>query len=151
MNNEELTIQINRLKNEIEDLRYILSRKTGMGSANIKGNIVSPSSVAGTITVQSDSITAAMLQSNSVTKPKLDNDSVGNAELDIEEITVNVSAGQTSGTGTATSGSIIIGHRPAGNVDQLVDSISISGTTVTVTLGTAATAQCNFVVILLKS
>ena len=62
-----------------------------------------------------------------------------------------MSAGQTVGTATATSGSVIIGFRPSGNLDQVVDSIAISGTTITVTLGVAATAQCNFVIILLKA
>lgn len=149
--NEELQIQINLLKGELADLKYLISRKTGLGSANIKGNIVSPSSVAGTITVQSDSITAAMLQSNSVTKVKMENDSVGNAELDIEEITVNISAGQTSGTGTATNGSVIIGWRPSSNCDQIVKNVSISSTTVTVNLLLSATATTTIIVILLKT
>ena len=75
---------------------------------------------------------------------------VGQAELRYEEVIVTVTTGNLSGTGTATSGSIIIGYRPSGNVDQLVDSIAISGTTVTVTLAANATANNNFVVILLK-
>lgn len=88
---------------------------------------------------------------NSITQAKMADNAIGQAELKYELVTVNIDAGQTSGTGTATSGSIIIGFRSAGNVDQLVDNIAISGTTVTITLAAAATAQNNFIVILLKT
>ena len=77
--------------------------------------------------------------------------SVGEDELRYEEIAVNVAVGQTSGTGTCTSGSVIFGFRPAGNVDQLVDNITLSGTTITITLAAAATAQNNIVVICIKA
>lgn len=148
--NEQFLQEFEELKRQVEDLRFQLARKTGIGSADIKGKIVSPSSVGGTITVEDGSITVAKLATDAVTKVKVSNDAIGNNELDIEEITVNVAAGQTSGTGTATNGSIIIGFRHSGNCDQLIDSISISGTTITITLSAAATAQNNFVVILLK-
>lgn len=128
---EELQNQINFLKNELEDLRYIFNKKTGGGSADIKGNIVAPSTLGTSVTIPAGSITKT--------------------QISYEEITVNVNVGQTSGTGTATNGSVIIGWRPNGNIDQVIDQISISGTTITVTLGVAATAQCNFVIILLKS
>lgn len=41
--------EFEELKRQVEDLRFQLSRKTGSGSADFKGNIVSPSNVAGTI------------------------------------------------------------------------------------------------------
>ena len=56
---EELQQQINFLKNELEDMRYILSRKTGTGSADIKGRVVAPSTV-----------TATTIPSSSITKPR---------------------------------------------------------------------------------
>lgn len=64
--------------------------------------------------------------------------------------TVNVTAGQTSGTATVVTGSIIWAIYPAGNQDQLVDNVAISGTTLTVTLAAAATAQNNFRVTVLE-
>lgn len=127
------------LRNELEDLQYKLNKLLGGGSAEVRARIVNPSTVNATIAA--DSVTQAMIAAAAV----------GQSELKYEEVTVNVTAGQTSGTGAATSGSVIVGYRPSGNVDQAIDSIAISGTTVTVTLGAAATAQNNFVVILLKA
>lgn len=135
---QQLQQQLQLLKNELEDLRYILHKKIGGGSADIRGNLVAPSTA--NVTLAADSVTQAMVAAGAI----------GQSELKYEEVTVNVTAGQTSGTGTATSGSVIVGYRPSGNNDQIVDSVSVSGTTVTVTLGAAATAQNNFVVILLK-
>lgn len=130
--------QLINLERRIQRLESLLWKKTSGGSADIKGDIVPPSTVTVTI------------GSNSVNKAAMTDDSVGNVELDYETVAVTVSAGQTSGTGTATSGSVIIGWRPTGNIDQFVDNIAISGTTVTVTLGAAATVDNTFSVILLK-
>lgn len=94
---------------------------------------------------------SSAIADNSVSKAKMLDDSVGKNELDTEEVAVTVSAGNPSGTGTCTSGSIIIGFRPSGNNDQFVDNIAVSGTTVTVTLAANATADNTFVVILLKT
>ncbi len=140
---------------KFQTTKYTESSKDFKSESRIDGRLLNRKSVQddkiqSSTLVADGSITNAKLATDSVSKVKVANDAIGNNELDVEEITVNVSAGQASGTGIATSGSIIIGHRPAGNVDQFVDNISISGTTVTVTLGSAATAQCNFVVILLK-
>src|SRR3990167_7879682 len=126
---DELRNDIRILKAEIEEIRYLLHKKIGGGSADIKGHLPAPSTA--NVTLAADSVTSAMIASGAVKQ----------SELAYEEVTVNVTAGQTSGTGTATSGSVIVGYRPAGNVDQAIDSIAISGTTVTVTLGAAATAQ----------
>ena len=59
----------------------------------------------------------------------------------ISKKTVTVTAGQTSGTATVTAGSTLLGCYPAGNQDQFVDNVAISGTTLTVTLAAAATAN----------
>lgn len=127
----ELRNEIKILRNDLADLRYMLHKKIGGGSADVRANIVAPSSLSSSVSIPSSSITKT--------------------QISYEEITVNVTAGQPSGTGTCTSGSVIIGYRSAGNVDQLVDNIALSGTTITVTLATNATAQNNFVVICLKA
>ncbi len=147
---EELQIQLNNLKREVEDLRFQMARKTGIGSADIKGNIVIPSSVGGTL--GAGSISAAnMFAAGVVDQAAVGANAVGQSELKEEYIAITVLAGQTSGTGTATSGSTIIGWRPTGNQDQFIDNISISGTTITITLSAAATANNTFEVILIKT
>lgn len=138
--NEELQQQINILKKELEDIRYILNKKTGGGSTDIKGRIVTPSTV-----------NAAILAANSVNNAAMADDAIKQAELDTETVTVTVSAGSASGTATVTSGSIILGWRPTGNNDQFVDNIAISGTTLTITLAANAVADNTFSVILLKA
>ena len=135
----QLKSEVQKLKQEMVDMHFLLHRKTSGGSADIRGKIVNPSTVAATIAA--GSITSTMLGSNSVIQSKWAS----------ETVAVTVSAGASSGTGTCTSGSIIIGWRPTGNIDQFVDSIAVSGTTVTVTLGANATADNTFSVILLKS
>lgn len=65
-------------------------------------------------------------------------------QLNYDVVSVTVALGQTAGTGTVTAGAIIFGIYPAGNQDQLVDNVAISGTTLTVTLAAAATAANQF-------
>lgn len=77
-------------------------------------------------------------------------EAVRQSELAYETADVTVSAAATSGTATVTNGSIILGYYPTGNQDQLVDNISVSGTTLTITLAAAATADNTFRVVLLK-
>lgn len=137
---EELQIEINNLKEEIADVRYILSRKTGLGSADIKARIVAPSSV-GTST----------LATNSVNNAAMADDAIKQAELDYEQVNVTVGAGGATGTATVTSGSIVIGWRATGNQDQFIDNAAVSGTTLTITLAANATADNTFQVTLLKS
>lgn len=68
-----------------------------------------------------------------------------------EVVEVTVAANQTTGTGTVTAGSIILGYYPISNQDQFVDSIAVSETTLTITLAAAATADNKFKVVLLKA
>lgn len=139
MDNKQLQREIEMLKREMTTLRSVVFKKTGLSSAQIRGVIVDPSTVSATI------------GANSVAQSSMQDSSVGSAELKYELVSVTVSAGNPSGTGTATSGSVIIGWRPTGNIDAFVDNIAISGTTVTVTLGANATADNTFVVILIKT
>lgn len=135
MNPEE---RIQRLEQEVEDLRYALNRKTGGGSADIKGNIISPSTLGGSY------------PAGSVDQTAIGAGAVGQSELKYEQVSVTVTAGNPSGTATVTSGSIIVGWRATGNQDQLIDNMAVSGTTLTITLAANATANNTFEVILLK-
>ena len=126
------------------------------GSKRLDGRFLKRKSVGGdkttgTSDIADNTITQAMMQDNAIGQAEMRDDSIGQGELKEEYVAVTVSAGQTSGTGTATSGAKIIGFRPTGNQDQFVDNIAISGTTVTITLGAAATADNTFEVILLKT
>lgn len=73
----------------------------------------------------------------------------------ITSVTVNVSAGQSSGAASASTaliGGTILGIRPSGNQDQHVDNVTLNGSgVVTVTLAANATAQNNFVVTILRT
>lgn len=72
------------------------------------------------------------------------------ASANISTKTVTVSAAATSGTATVAVGSVILGFYPAGNQDQFVDNVAISSTTLTVTLGAAATANNTYKVTVLE-
>lgn len=62
----------------------------------------------------------------------------------IKTIDITVLASATTGTAEVPRDSIIIGCVPISNQDQFVDSVLISGTTITVTLAAAATADNKF-------
>ena len=131
--------QIRTLKQEMDDIRYLLNKKTGGGPTDIKGRIVAPSTVN------------SVLAANAVTNASMADDAIKQAELDYEQVSVTVSAGGATGTATVTSGSIIIGWRATGNQDQFVDNIAVSGTVLTITLAGNAVADNTFQVTLLKS
>jgi len=67
--------------------------------------------------------------------------------ITVKTIDITVSAGNPTGTAEVPRDSIIIGCVPISNQDQFVDSVLISGTTITVTLAAAATADNKFRVI----
>ena len=136
---ELLKTELRKLKNDFEDMQHRLYNKTGLGSADIRGKIIQPSTVAATIA------------DNTITQAMLRDDIVAQAELDYEIATVTISAGNPSGTATVVTGSIILGFYPSTNLDQIIDDISVSGTTLTVTLATNATAETTIKVVLLKT
>ena len=86
-----------------------------------------------------------------VTTAKIADATVNQSKLSYEVVAITVAAAATSGTGTCTSDSIILGYYPTGNQDQLVDNVAVSGTTVTITLAAAATTANTFNVVLLKA
>lgn len=137
---EQEKFEFDELKRQVEDLRYILAKKTGGGSADVKANIVAPSNVP-----------ISGIPNDSITKALMADDSIGKNEWDYEQVSVTVSAGQSTGTATVTSGSIIVGFRFTGNNDQFVDNIAVSGTTLTITLAANATADNTFQVTLIKT
>jgi len=98
----------------------------------------------------SDSVTAQKIKDLSVGTADLADGAIKKAKVDYEVVTVTVPAGATSGTATVTEGAEVLGIYPAGNQDQLVDDVSVSATTLTVTLAAAATADNIFKVVLLK-
>lgn len=70
------------------------------------------------------------------------------SRITLEDVTVT--AGQASGTATVTAGATVLGIYPAGNQDQFVDNVAISGMTLTVTLAANATANNVFKVTVLE-
>ena len=133
----EFKRELDNLRNEVVDIRFLVARKTGLGSADIKGRIASTSGSAGVL--PSDSVTAAMLQSNSITKVKVADDAVGGNEWDYEVANITITDASTSGTASVTSGSVPVGYyltaftTPTASYVQL----AVSGTTLTATLSAA--------------
>jgi hypothetical protein len=70
--------------------------------------------------------------------------------MDLSTVAVTVASGDTAGTATVPAGATILGIYPTSNQDQLVDSVAISGTTLTVTLAAGATADNVFAVTVLR-
>lgn len=69
--------------------------------------------------------------------------------MDIETVTVTVASGDTDGYVACRAGSNILGFYPTAG-DQVVESVFVSGSQVTVTLAAAATADNTFVINLIK-
>ena len=70
--------------------------------------------------------------------------------MELSTASVTVAQSATTGTATVARGATILGIYPTSNQDQFVDSVAISGTTLTVTLGGAATAANVFNITLLN-
>jgi len=67
------------------------------------------------------------------------NNKIGTAETNVGFVNVPIVASATSGTATVTSGSTILGFYPFANIDaEVANIVAISGTTLTVTLQSAA-------------
>lgn len=145
----ELQNQIQLLRQELEEIRLILFKKSGAGSADIRAKLRTGSS--GYTIGAGDINSAGMFGAGVVDQAAVGAGACGKSELKYEVVDVTVTAGQSSGTATITSGSIILGFYSTGNQDQLVDNVSISGTTLTITLAANATGNNTFKVVLIKA
>jgi len=105
----------------------------------------------GAVTIGAKKVTTAKINDAAVTATQLGAAAVTASKLSYEVVEVTVTALETTGTGTVTAGSIILGCYPKSNQDQFIDSVVVSETTVTVTLASAATADNVFNVVLLKA
>lgn len=156
MNETEL-FEFEQLKRDVADLRYALTKKAGAGSADIKGRIVNPSSVAGALTINAGDISAAnMFAAGVVDQTAIGANACGQSELKEEVVTLAFGSADTSKTATVTASSIVIGvyaSTVTGNPASSFLQLSISGTTLTGTLSAApggATAV-TYTVVLLKT
>ncbi len=109
-----------------------------------------PDSNISTPMIADDAVTTAKILNLNVTPAKLAADCVGTAKVDFTAVAIAVNNGSTTGTGTCESGAAVLGYHATSNMDQFVDSVAISGTTITVTLAGAATNTNNFSVITLN-
>lgn len=87
------------------------------------------------------------VEDNSITTAKIVNGAVTLAKTGITVSNVTVLAAETTGTVTVPTGSVVLSIVPVSNQDQLIDSVLVSGTTLTVTLAAAATADNVFKVV----
>ena len=69
--------------------------------------------------------------------------------MDLESADIVIGIGDTTDTAEVRLGSTILGYIP-GAQDQMVESIALSGTTLTLTLAAGATAENTFTVQLIK-
>lgn len=70
--------------------------------------------------------------------------------MELTQVTVTVAQSATTGTATVPKNAKVIGApNPQSNQDQFIDSCLISGTTLTITLASAATAANVFEVTVL--
>ena len=100
--------------------------------------------------VPAGSISSAEIADNAIAQANLADAAVGKAELKVTVEDVTVLATATTGTATVVAGSIPLGIYGASNQDQLVDSVAIATTVLTVTLAAAATADNVFKVPVLE-
>ena len=122
---------------------YQLSRTSVPGNKLQEG-------ATGTSQLDDNSVTNVKMADNAVGNAEMLNDAIKQAELDTEEVSLTVSSGNPSGTATVTSGARVSTVRPTAQ-DQIIKSVVVSGTTLTITLLNNATADNVFVVTLLKS
>jgi len=126
-----------------------------IGTTEIANDAITSAKIAadavGSSEIAADAVGSSEIAANAVGASEIADDAVNKAKLNTEEVTVTVQATATSGTGTVTADSQILGYYPAGNQDQFVESIVIFDTTLVITLAAAATADNIFKVVLLKA
>jgi hypothetical protein len=95
-------------------------------------------------------IPAGALSDGSVLSADIADLAIKKSKIDYEVVSVDIIPGADNGTATVTSGAEILGFYPTTNDGKVVNSISISGTTLTLTVGSTSTATSTFNVVLVK-
>ncbi len=131
------------------DTKVLVGNGTTATSVALSGDITMTN--AGVTAIGAKKVVTASINDGAVTSTQLGAAAVTASKLSYEVVEVTVSLGKTTGTGTVTAGSVILGCYPTSNQDQFIDSVVVSETTVTVTLAGAATADNVFNVVLLKA
>lgn len=138
MNDQEKR-EFQELKRMVEDLRFQLSRKTGLSSADIRGNVISSSVQAGGLA--SGAINNSnMFSAGIVDQAAIGANAVGQSELSDEEATLVFGAADTSQTASVTSGSDVYSFYVSdftGTPAQGELKLAVSGTTLTGTRSAA--------------
>jgi hypothetical protein len=116
------------------------------GDWEFSGEVTLSGTVVGT-----DIIDATAIEAGAVGQSEVAADAVGDSELKLTLEDVTVLAGAATGTATVVAGDKIIGIYPVSNQDQHIDSVAISGTTLTVTLAANATADNVFKVAVINA
>lgn len=134
-----------QFETKIKNIGYVENKEPELSADRQDGRRITRKSVG------DDKLTSSSIVADgAITTAKLASAAVTQTKFGYELATVTISAGQSSGTATITSGSIILGFYPSSNCDQIVKNVSISGTTLTVNLLTNATATTTIKVVLLK-
>jgi hypothetical protein len=126
-----------------------LSVKTDGGILIGNGTTAAVKTLTGDVTMTNAGLTS--IGAKKVVTASINDAAVTASKLSYEVVPVTVSKNEATGTATVTAGSIILGCYPTSNQDQFIDSVAVSGTTVTVTLAGPATADNVFNVVLLKA
>ena len=135
--NEEQIFLFEKMQRDIEDLRYLIAKKIGGGSADVKANIVNPSTVPSGSLAAGAIDNANMFAAAVVDQTAIGANAVGQSELSDEEVTITISDAATSNTATITSGAVIAGtylSAFSGTPTASYYKLEISGTTLTATV-----------------
>lgn len=122
---------------------------TGVDGFKVGALFIDVDSVAVYVNTGTASV-AAWSSITEVAQANIADDAVGAGQLNVTTVPVVIGAASASDTATVTEGAVIIGFYPGTNLDQIIDDISISGTTLTVTLAGAATAETTINVVVLE-
>lgn len=122
--------------------------KAAAAGGFIKAVITTPS-CSGTLTA--GGVTEAYIGDEAVTAGKLGDDAVTADKLAVTLEQVTIALGEASGTATVVAGDTVLGYYPISGNDQAIESIAISGTTLTVTLAGNSTAEAVIGVNVLKA
>lgn len=138
-----------RDENELISIASGNTVPTGVDGFKVGALFIDVDSVAVYVNTGTTSV-AAWSSITSVDQANIADDAVGAGQLNTTTVPVVIDAAASSNTATVTEGAVIIGFYPGTNLDQIIDDISIDGTTLTVTLAAAATAETTINVVVLE-